>query len=48
MLFASTGVLCTDRCMMHVKCFLSEYVARYYTIADYDTMQQSVDMRWLT
>jgi hypothetical protein len=46
---ASSGVLCADRCMVHVECFfLWEYVARYYAIADYGTTQQSVDMRWLT
>jgi hypothetical protein len=45
---AFTGVLCADRCMVHVECFLLEYVARHYAIADYDTTQQSVDVRWLT
>jgi hypothetical protein len=44
----SSGVLCADRCMVHVECFLWTYVARYYAIADYNAMQQSVDMRWLS
>jgi hypothetical protein len=49
MLYMTTsGVLCVDRCMVHVKCFCGKRVARYYAIADYGTMQQSVDMHWLT
>jgi hypothetical protein len=48
---ARFGVLCADRCMVHVECvecFCGKYVARYYAIADYGTTQPSVDMRWLT